>query len=104
MKRVSLGEVSSLALRTGANSPVRVEDLLGGASFGARCRVALGGVALNVESLLDTGAGCEILVHHDLKPFIKARLKPKILKICRPVPVSGHTNEQTDVIEKPKPA
>jgi transposase InsO family protein len=62
--------------------------------------VALGGVALNVESLLDTGAGCEILVHHDLKPFIKARLKPKILKICRPVPVSGHTNEQTDVIEK----
>ena len=34
--------------------------------------VALGGVALNVESLLDTGAGCEILVHHDLKSFIKA--------------------------------
>ena len=66
--------------------------------------MALGGVALNVESLLDTGAGCEILVHHDLKPFIKARLKPKILKICRSVPVSGHTNEQTDVIEKPKPA
>ena len=62
--------------------------------------MALGGVALNVESLLDTGAGCEILVHHDLKPFIKARLKPKILKICKPVPVSGHTNEQTDVIEK----
>ena len=39
------------------------------------------------RSCLDTGAGCEILVH-DLKPFIKARLKPKILKICK---LSGHT-------------
>jgi hypothetical protein len=77
-----------------------VEDILGGPSLEAHCRVALGGVALKVESLLDTGAGCEILIHHDLKPFVKARLKPKILRISKPVPVSGHTNQQTDVIEK----
>jgi hypothetical protein len=35
------------------------------------CRIALGGVALNIVSLLDSGAGGEAFIHYKLRLIIE---------------------------------
>ena len=78
---------------------IQLGDIIGGKALTKYCRIAHGGIAFNVNALLDSGAGGEAFVHHRLFPFIKTRFKPKLYHIGGGgVSVAGHNNKQTDTI------
>ncbi|KAF2177357.1 hypothetical protein K469DRAFT_809316, partial [Zopfia rhizophila CBS 207.26] len=77
-----------------------LSDIIGGPAFTMKCRIALDGVAINVSGLLDTGAGGTVFVHPRLHQVVKERLKPTFYRSRKSIPVAGHNNRQTGVVNQ----
>jgi len=50
---------------------MRLKEILGGTALIIQYRIALGGVALNIISLLNSGVGGEAFIYYKLRLIIK---------------------------------
>ena len=71
-KQIALGEVSYLEqIRATYIAPIWLNKILGGTALIIQYRIALGGIALNIISLLNLGAGGDAFIHSKLRLIIK---------------------------------
>ena len=80
---------------------MRLIDVLGGPQLNKNCQLSWNGIALEVVSMIDSGAGGEAFIHHRLYETVKKRLNPKFYKLkSGGVPITGHNNQHTDTLSK----